>query len=70
MGEKNLSENDVLITYLIFQIIQADLKVSMLLAENNVPLAFADKSNAIVTSTFSDSKIAKEYIFLYTHNNI
>ena len=33
----------------------------MLLAENNIPLAFADKLNAILPSIFPDSKIAKEY---------
>ena len=33
----------------------------MLLAENNIPLAFADKSNAILPSIFPDSEIAKEY---------
>ena len=33
----------------------------MLLAENNILLAFADKLNAILPSIFPDSKIAKEY---------
>ena len=33
----------------------------MLLAENNIPLAFADKLSAILPSIFLDSKIAKEY---------
>ena len=33
----------------------------MLLVENDIPLAFADKLNAILSSIFPDSKIAKEY---------
>ena len=33
----------------------------MLLVENDIPLAFADKLNAILPSIFPDSKIAKEY---------
>ena len=33
----------------------------MLLAENNIPLAFADKLNEILPCIFPDSKIAKEY---------
>ena len=33
----------------------------MLLAENNIPLAFADKLNTLLPNIFPDSKIAKEY---------
>ena len=36
----------------------------MLLAENNIPLAFADKLNTLLPNIFPDSKIAKEYKFL------
>ena len=33
----------------------------MLLTENNIPLAFADKLNTLLPNIFPDSKIAKEY---------
>ena len=33
----------------------------MLLAENNIPLVFADKLNTLLSNIFPDSKIAKEY---------
>ena len=33
----------------------------MLLAENNIPLVFADKLNTLLPIIFPDSKIAKEY---------
>ena len=32
-----------------------------MLTQNNTPLAFADKLNAILPNIFPDSKIAKEY---------
>ena len=37
------------------------MKVSMLLAQNNIPPTFADKLNLILLSIFPESKIAKEY---------
>ena len=33
----------------------------MLLAENNIPLAFTDKLNTLLPNIFPDSKTAKEY---------
>ena len=33
----------------------------MLLTENNIPLAFADKLNTLLPYIFPDSKIAKKY---------
>ena len=33
----------------------------MLLTENNIPLAFADKLNTLLPNIFPDSKIANEY---------
>ena len=33
----------------------------MLLAENNIPIASADKLNTLLLNIFPDSKIAKEY---------
>ena len=33
----------------------------MLLAENNIALAFADKLNTLLPNIFPDSKITKEY---------
>ena len=33
----------------------------MLLAESNIPLAFADKLNTLLPNIFPDSKIAKKY---------
>ena len=38
----------------------------MQLAENNIPLAFVDKLNAILLNIFPDSKIAKEYKMVKT----
>ena len=37
------------------------MKASVLLAENNIPLVFADKLNTFLPIIFPDSKIAKEY---------
>ena len=47
--------------YLDFYIIRAELKVSMLLAENNILLALANKLKAILLTIFPDSQIAQEY---------
>ena len=33
----------------------------MILAENNIPLVFADKLNTLLPNIFLDSKVAKEY---------
>ena len=46
--------------FLVQVIIQAEIKVVTLLAENNIPLAFADKLNKIFHIIFPDSNIAKE----------
>ena len=47
--------------FLVQVIIQAEIKVVTLLAENNIPLAFADKLNKIFHIIFPDSNIAKEF---------
>ena len=46
--------------FLVQVIIQSEIKVVTLLAENNIPLAFADKLNKIFHIIFPDSNIAKE----------
>ena len=45
----------------LVQVIQAEIKVATLLAENNFPFAFADKLNKIFSIIFPDSNIAKEH---------
>ena len=61
MGENNLSKNNVSIIYLNFSIFQAELKVSMLPAKNNILLDLADKWKAIFLTIFPDSKTVQEY---------
>ena len=46
---------------LLVQVIQSEIKVSTLLAENIIPLEFTDKLNKIFPITLPDSNIAKEY---------
>ena len=43
-----------------FQVLLAETKVVLLLAEDNITLTFADMSNWIFQELFDDSKIAKE----------
>ena len=44
----------------LVQVIQAEVKVATLLAENNILLVFADKLNMIFPIIFPESNIAKE----------
>ncbi len=41
--------------------IRAEVKVTTLMAENNIPLAFANQLNRLFPKNFPDSKIAKQY---------
>ena len=46
---------------LVIQVIKAETRMCMLLAENNIPLSFSDKLNKIIPDLFPDSNIAKQY---------
>ena len=45
---------------LVIQVIKAETRMCMLLAENNIPLSFSDKLSKILPDLFDDSNIAKQ----------
>ena len=44
------------------QVLQAELKMAMLVAKNNLSFSFCDEYSATVASMFPDSAIAKKYL--------
>ena len=46
---------------MLFQFIRAEVKIAVLMAENNIPLAFSNHLSRMLPKLFPDSKIAQKY---------
>ena len=46
---------------MIFQVSRAEEKIAVLMAENNIPLAFSNHLSRMLPKLFPDSKIAQKY---------
>ena len=46
---------------LLFQVTRAEVKIAVLMAENNIPLTFSNHLSRVLLKLFPDSKIAQKY---------
>lgn len=45
-----------------FQVTRAEVKIAVLMAENNIPQAFSNHRSKMLPKLFPDSKIAQKYL--------